>query len=312
MEWREILDGRELPVLMGVVNVTPDSFSDGGLFLAPNAAVEHGLRLAGEGAALLDVGGESTRPPAYGAAEDVPAEEEIRRVVPVVEALARQASVPIGVDTRKAAVARAALAAGASVVNDVTAFRNDPDSAAAAARAGAAVVLMHMRGTDPRTMQNDLSYSAPVEEIAIHLSDAARRARAAGIPDGRIAIDPGLGFGKSAAHNLLLIARLARFLALGFPLLVGASRKGFTAKYSGVPPDAPPRLRLAGSLACAAAAAERGVSVLRVHEVAATARFLEARRAGIAGPDAAEAAGASRDAYGAMEAALEGCAAQPG
>jgi len=305
VEWRDVLEGRDLPILMGIVNVTPDSFSDGGLFLDPGAAVDHGLRLADEGAAILDVGGESTRPPAYGTAEEVSPEEEIRRVLPVVEGLARRTSRPVSIDTLNASVAGAAIAAGASIVNDVTALRHDPESAAVAARAGAAVVLMHMRGTDPRTMQNDLLYSDPIEEIAIHLSDAAARARAAGIPDGRIAVDPGLGFGKSAAHNLLLIARLARFLELGYPVVVGASRKGFTARYSGVSRDSPARMRLAGSLACAAAAAERGASILRVHDVAATADFLAARGSGIAGPEAAAAAGASRAAYVAMEAALD-------
>lgn len=295
---------------MGIVNVTPDSFSDGGLFLAPDAAVDHGLRLAEEGAAILDVGGESTRPPVYGAAREVSGDEEIRRVVPVVEALRRGTAVPVSVDTLKARVARAALSAGASILNDVTALRHDPESAAVAADAGAAVVLMHMRGTDPRTMQNDLFYSAPIDEIAVHLSDAAARARAAGIPDERIALDPGLGFGKSAAHNLLLVARLARFSEPGFPVVVGASRKGFTARYSGVPREAPPRLRLAGSLACAAAAAERGASVLRVHDVGATARFLAALRAGSPGSDAAAEAGASREAYAAMEAAIAASAAE--
>jgi len=304
VEWRGILDNRPLPILMGIVNVTPDSFSDGGSYPSVEAAVEHGLRLAQEGAAILDVGGESTRPPVYGAAAEVSAAEEIGRVVPVVEALAGRAGVPVSIDTRKAAVARAALAAGASIVNDVTALRHDPGSGAAAADAGALVVLMHMRGTDPRTMQNDLSYSAPIEEIAVHLSDAAARAQAAGIPAGRIALDPGLGFGKSAAHNLLLIARLRRFCELGFPIVVGASRKGFTARYSGLPADAPPRLRLAGSLAAAAEAAARGASVVRVHDVAATRRFFETLRAGAPGPEAAAKAGASPEAYAQMETAL--------
>jgi dihydropteroate synthase len=304
MVWRDVLDGRELPVLMGVVNVTPDSFSDGGLFLAPDAAVEHGLRLADEGAALLDVGGESTRPPAYGAAEDVSPEREIERVVTVIEALARRSGVPVSIDTRKSAVARAAIAAGASIVNDVTAMRFDPAMAGAAARAGAAAVLMHMRGTDPRTMQNDLAYAEPIAEIAVHLRDAASRAEAAGMARARIAIDPGLGFGKSASHSLLLVARLRAFSALGFPLVVGASRKGFTARFSGVPSDAPPRQRLAGSLACAAAAAERGAAVLRVHDVGETARFLAALRRGEPATAAADAVGASPDAFATMAGAI--------
>ena len=305
MEWREVLAGRELPVLMGVVNVTPDSFSDGGLYLSPEAAVEHGLRLAAEGAAILDVGGESTRPPVYGEATEVPIAEEIRRVVPVIEALVRRTGVPVSIDTRKAAVAEAALAAGASIVNDVTAMRFDPPIAAAASRSGAAVVLMHMRGTDPRTMQNDVAYAEPVAEIVVHLRDAAARAKGAGIAPARIAVDPGLGFGKSAAHNLLLVARVASFRALGFPVVLGASRKGFTARFSGIPPSAPAGERLAGSLACAAAAARGGASVLRVHDAAPTARFLAAFRAGTPGTEAAAAAGASPDAYARMEEALE-------
>ncbi len=304
MEWREVLEGRELPILMGVVNVTPDSFSDGGLFLPPEAAIEHGLRLAAEGAAILDVGGESTRPPAYGAAEEVSPGREIDRVVPVIDALARRSGVPVSIDTRKSAVARAAIAAGASIVNDVTALRFDPAVADVAARSGTAVVLMHMRGTDPRTMQNDLAYAEPIAEIAVHLRDAAARAEAAGMAPARIAVDPGLGFGKSAAHSLLLVARLRAFAALGFPLVVGASRKGFTARFSGVPSDAPPRQRLAGSLACAAAAAGRGAAVLRVHDVGETARFLAALRGGTPEPEAAQAAGASPDAFATMAGAI--------
>jgi dihydropteroate synthase len=183
-------------------------------------------------------------------------------------------------------------------------MRFDPAVADVVARSGAAVVLMHMRGTDPRTMQNDLAYAEPIAEIAVHLRDAASRAEAAGMARARIAIDPGLGFGKSASHSLLLVARIRAFAALGFPLVVGASRKGFTARFSGVPSDAPPRQRLAGSLACAAAAAERGAAVLRVHDVAETARFLAALRGGTPAPEAAEAAGASPDAFATMAAAI--------
>ena len=304
MEWRAILAGREIPVLMGIVNVTPDSFSDGGLFLSPAAAIDHGLRLAGEGAAILDVGGESTRPRAYGEAEEVPHEREIERVVPVIEALARRSAIPVSVDTRKGAVVRAALAAGASIVNDVTALRYDPAVGEAAAGADAAVVLMHMRGTDPRTMQDNVAYADPIGDVAGRLAEAAERAEAAGIGQGRIALDPGLGFGKSAAHSLLLVARLRALAGSGFPVVVGASRKGFTARFSGVSADAPFRDRLAGSLACAAASAAGGAAVLRVHDVAATSRFLAALRSGTPGPEAAAAAGADPDAYARMEAAL--------
>jgi dihydropteroate synthase len=288
---------------MGIVNVTPDSFSDGGLFLSPDAAIAHGLRLADEGASILDVGGESTRPPVYGAAQEVSPDREVARVVPVVEGLAR-CGVPISIDTRKSAVARAAIGAGAAIVNDVTAFRYDPESAAVAARSGAAVVLAHMRGTDPRSMQDDLSYADPIGDVAAALHEAAGRAVAAGVAPPRIAVDPGLGFGKSAPHNLRILARLDAFSALGFPLVVGASRKGFTARFSGVPAGAPPQERLAGSLACAAAAAARGAAVLRVHDVGATLRFLSAMRGGAPGAEAAAGAGASPDAYARMNEAL--------
>jgi dihydropteroate synthase len=241
MDWSTFLAGRPLPAVMGIVNVTPDSFSDGGRYLSVDAAVDHGIRLAEEGADLLDVGGESTRPAAYGTAETVDAAEEIRRVAPVIEGLAAGTPVPISIDTRKARVARSALGAGATIVNDVTAFRYDPEMAPVTAAAGAAVILMHMRGTDPPTMQDDLAYDDLFGEIADGLSAAATGALGSGIPASRIAIDPGLGFGKSAAQNLLLVARLAALRRLGWPLAVGASRKGFVARYSGLDPGRRPR-----------------------------------------------------------------------
>jgi len=247
----------------------------------------------------------------YGDAEPVEAAEEIRRVVPVIEALARQTTVPLSIDTRKSEVARAALAAGASIVNDVTALRYDPEVARVAAGAGAAVILMHMRGTDPRRMQDDLAYGDPIREIADALSGAAASARAAGIEATRIAIDPGLGFGKSPAHSLLLVARLSAFARLGWPVVVGASRKGFVARFSGLSPVAAPSDRLAGSLACVATARDQGGAVVRVHEVAATARFLRALARGAAGPVAAAEAGASPEAYATMASALRGAAGEP-
>jgi dihydropteroate synthase len=289
---------------MGIVNVTPDSFSDGGRYLSPDDAVDHGRRLVDEGADLIDVGGESTRPPAYGPADPVDAPEEIRRIVPVVERLAAGVSVPISVDTRKASVARAALAAGASIVNDVTALRYDPEMGPAAAAAGAAVILMHMRGTDPATMQDDLAYDDLFGEIAGALSAAAAAAVACGIPDSRIAVDPGLGFGKTPAQNLRLLARLAFLRRPGRPVAVGASRKGFVARYSELPPGTPPAERLAGSLACAEAAAGQGAAILRVHDVAPTVRFLAALRRGGDGAAAASAAGASPGPYERMRDAL--------
>lgn len=304
MDWPSLLAGRSLPALMGIVNVTPDSFSDGGHFFDPGAAVDHALRLEAEGADILDIGGESTRPPAYGLADPVDTREEIRRVVPVIERIAEAARVPISVDTRKAEVASAALGAGASIVNDVTALGHDPAMASTAARAGAAVILMHMRGTDPRTMQDDLAYGDLLAEIGGALSAAAGRAIASGIPATRIAIDPGLGFGKSAGQSLRLVARLSALLRLGYPVVLGASRKGFVARYSGIPPDAPPAERLAGSLACAEAARAQGAAVVRVHDVGATARFLEARRNGSRQTEAASWAGASSEAYRRMRDAI--------
>jgi len=257
------------PRLMGIVNVTPDSFSDGGLWDDAGRAVEHGLRLADEGADLLDVGGESTRP---GAAPVTP-EEEARRVLPVIRELARRAGVPVSVDTRRAAVAREALDAGAVMVNDVTAL-GDPDMAPLVAAAGAACALMHMRG-DPETMQDDPRYDDPVDEIHRWLGERAAAAMAAGIAPERLLVDPGIGFGKRVEDNTALIRRLGEFHSLGLPLLLGASRKSFLGALMDEPD---PQRRLEGSLAAAARAVEQDVHVLRVHDVAATRRFLAAWR----------------------------------
>ena len=244
---------------MGILNVTPDSFSDGGRWRTTEDAVQQGLALVAEGADILDIGGESTRP---GAAE-VPADEELQRVVPVIEALARQTPVPISVDTRKSAVARAALAAGASIVNDVTAL-GDPEMAAVVREAGAGVVLMHMRGT-PETMQRAPQYTDVVEEVRACLAARIEAALAAGIGRGQILIDPGIGFGKTTAHNLALLGALEKFAELA-PVLVGASRKRFIGEITGAPMDG----RLAGSLTVAVWSVMRGAAVLRVHDVAAT------------------------------------------
>ena len=279
MDWPSLLSNRPLPLIMGIVNVTPDSFSDGGRFLSPDAAVEHGARLAAEGAAILDVGGESTRPPRYGLAEEVPVSEEIRRVVPVIERLSKSADIPISIDTRKAAVARAAIAAGAAIINDVTAMRHDPEMAPLAASAAACVVLMHMRGTDPRGMQTDLVYDDLLGEVRGFLADAAARALRDGVASERIALDPGLGFSKGAAQSLALLGKIASLTDLGFPVAVGASRKNFVHVYSGSAEDCPPSDRLPGSLACAAFAARQGASIVRVHDVADTAAFLKMSRA---------------------------------
>lgn len=244
--------------LMGVVNVTPDSFSDGGLYLDPGAAIAHGRELAEQGAAILDVGGESTRP----GAEEVPVEEELRRVVPVVEGLAG-GEAAISVDTSKAAVAAAALDAGARIVNDVTALRGDPEMAALCAERGATVVLMHMLGT-PRTMQEDPRYDDVVDEVRAFLAARVEAAVAAGVEEERIWVDPGIGFGKTAAHNLELLRRLGELRELGRPLAIGTSRKSFIGRLDGSPADE----RLGGTIASSVWAAAEGADVLRVHDVA--------------------------------------------
>ena len=245
--------------LMGVVNVTPDSFSDGGLYLEPDAAIAHGRRLADEGAAILDIGGESTRP---GAAE-VTAEEELRRVIGVIEGLA-ELPVQISVDTSKAVVAEAGLGAGAKMVNDVTALRGDPELAGLIAGAGADCCLMHMLGT-PRTMQDDPRYDDVVSEVKSFLEERAAFAVAAGIAEERILIDPGIGFGKTGAHNLELLRRLNELTELGFPLMIGTSRKSFLGRLTG---RTEPVDRLAATVASCVMAYERGASVFRVHDVA--------------------------------------------
>lgn len=260
------------PRLLGIVNVTPDSFSDGGRFLAPERAVEHGLVLLAEGADALDLGAESTRPGGgvYGAgARTVPADQELERLLPVLAGLRRETARPICVDTRKAAVARAALAAGADLINDVSAL-GDPDMAAVVAAAGCPVVLMHSRGELP-DMQRDIQFTDVVAEVAAELDDAAARATSAGIAPEKVIVDPGLGFGKTAAQNLALLWGLPVLVERGRPVLVGASRKSFLGAVTGQPPAE----RLEGSLAAAAWAARGGAAILRVHDVAATRRFLD-------------------------------------
>ena len=227
MTWRtnrRTFDLTKRGVIMGVINVTPDSFSDGGNFASVHAAVDHGLRLVDEGAEILDIGGESTRP----GAAPVSADEELRRVIPVMEGLAAKTTAALSIDTSKASVARAAVAAGAEIINDVTALRGDDDMARVAAEKNVAVVLMHMHGT-PRTMQQDPCYDDVVSEVAGHLVQRIAAARAAGIETDRIAVDPGIGFGKTVGHNLQLIAGLRSFAALGHPVLLGVSRKSFLA-----------------------------------------------------------------------------------
>jgi dihydropteroate synthase len=277
------LDLSEAPAVMGVVNITPDSFSDGGLYFDRERAVERALELYEEGAAIVDVGGESTRPATYGAASEVAVEEELSRVVPVITAIRRATDSPISIDTRKAEVARAALEAGADGVNDVSALRHDPQMAAVVARAGAGLILMHMRGDDPRRMQEDVTYAHPIADIAQALATAANAALEAGLSAEGIAIDPGLGFGKSPEGNLLLLRYLSALRSLGFPVVVGASRKAFVRRFSGVPENSSAADRLPGSLAAAAAAAAAGAAIVRVHDVGETVRFLRMARA-IASP----------------------------
>jgi len=280
------LDFSAGPAVMGVVNVTPDSFSDGGVHFDRGRAVEAALRMLEQGAAIVDVGGESTRPSSYGEARELPAAEEIGRVVPVIAGIREHSHAPLSVDTRKAAVAREALAAGADLVNDVSALRFDPAMAATIAEAGAGAILMHMKGIDPRTMQDDVTYAHPLADVAAFLQDAAERAAVAGLGPDAVAIDPGLGFGKSAEGNLVLLRHLSAFASLGLPVAVGASRKAFVRRFSGLSDEASPADRLPGSLAALSAAARGGARIVRVHDVPESVRFL--RMAGaIAGAAAA-------------------------
>ncbi len=252
------------PLVMGILNVTPDSFSDGGRLADCDAAVAHGLDLVAAGADILDIGGESTRP----GATPVPVDEECRRVVPVIRELSRQCDRPLSVDTRKAAVAAAALEAGAVIVNDIQAG-GDPEMAATVRRAGAGWVLMHMQGA-PATMQQAPHYADVVAEVLSALQGRVAAAMAAGVPAACLAIDPGIGFGKTTAHNLELLAALTRFVALGHPVLVGLSRKRFIGELTGAAVDQ----RLAGSLAGLLWCAQQGVQILRVHDVGASCQAL--------------------------------------
>jgi len=247
------------PLLMGIVNVTPDSFSDGGEFFGSEAAIEHGLKLLGEGAAILDIGGESTRP--Y--STPVTAQQELSRVLPVLDALHRaRPDAILSIDTSKAAVAHAAIAAGAEIINDVTGLTGDPEMSAVAKESQAGVCAMHMQGT-PQTMQNNPTYTDIVAEIHDYLRQRRDALLAAGIERDRICLDPGVGFGKTHEHNVTLMANCHQFHDLGQPLLVGHSRKGFIGKLLG-DKEAP---RLFGTLGSALALAIQGVQIIRVHDV---------------------------------------------
>jgi len=261
---------------MGIVNVTPDSFSDGGLWLDATAAIDHGRELAGEGAAILDVGGESTRP----GSDPVPADEELRRVVPVLEGLAGLEGVQLSIDTTKRAVAEQALAAGATLVNDVSALRFDPELAGLCADAGCDLCLMHMLG-EPRTMQVDPRYDEVVSDVKAFLEERLALAVREGVPEERVLLDPGIGFGKTTEHNLELLRRLDELVAIGRPIVVGTSRKSFLGRLTGVDEAS---ARVAGTVATNVLALERGATVFRVHDVAPNVEALAVAAATVRRP----------------------------
>ena len=254
------------PLIMGIVNVTPDSFSDGGQHATPAAAVAHALALAAEGADLLDIGGESTRPGAPAVSES----EELARVIPVIEQLAGQTDAALSIDTQKPAVAEAALAAGAVIINDIAANRTDPQMWQIAVAARAGYVAMHMQGT-PRSLQDSPAYTDVTAEVRAFFNERLERFTEAGLDAEQVLFDPGIGFGKTVEHNLALLAGLERFTNMKRPLLVGASRKSFIGRLT----EAAVEDRLAGSLACACRAAEAGAAVIRVHDVKETNQALQ-------------------------------------
>ena len=253
------------PRLMGVVNVTPDSFSDGGDFLDPAQAIQHGLQMSADGADILDVGGESTRP----GSAPISIDEELARVLPVIKGLASEGKL-VSVDTRHAEVMRQAIAAGARIVNDVTALTNDADSIEVCANAGVDVVIMHMQG-DPQTMQNNPTYHDASADIMAYLRGRVGVMEQSGIARHKIAVDPGIGFGKNLDHNLRVLSKLSDYDGLGLPVLLGVSRKSFITK---IDRDVPPKERIAGSIAAAIAGYTRGVRLFRVHDVAETRQAL--------------------------------------
>lgn len=253
------------PLIMGILNVTPDSFSDGGEFLGAERAVEHGLQMASDGAAIIDIGGESTRP----GSEPVPTCEQIERVVPVIEALRERTDVPISIDTKDAEVGKAALDAGASIINDITALSEDRMAQSAAER-DVPVILMHMLGT-PETMQVEPKYDDVVRDVLAYLLERAKRAEQFGIRRENILIDPGIGFGKTLQHNLALLRNIDKFVESGYRVLVGTSRKSFIGKITG---QEDPAKRIFGTAATVALCAAAGVSIIRVHDVAEMAEVI--------------------------------------
>ena len=278
---RKLLLG-ERTLIMGVLNITPDSFSDGGDYLDSSAAVARGFQLQNDGADVLDVGGESTRP----GAAPVSTEEELRRILPVIQALRGKLRIPMSVDTRNASVAEAALAAGAEIINDVSGLRNDPRLGQVVRRAHAAVILMHMRGT-PQTMQRGPFARDIIRDVASGLRQALARAKRAGIPRGKLLLDPGIGFGKSHEQNFEILARLPEFARLGCPLVIGTSRKAFLGKALAKPGEAaaPPGERLLGTASTVTAAILGGAHIVRVHDVAEMARVARVADAVVHGSD---------------------------
>jgi dihydropteroate synthase len=265
LQWmRHSLDFSEKTAVMGILNVTPDSFSDGGRFFDPALAVERALRMVEDGADIIDIGGESTRP----GAEPVTEAEELRRVIPVIEAIAGKVGVPVSIDTYKATVASIAIEAGASLVNDISGLKLDPQMAEVVAAAGVPVVLMHIKGS-PRDMQAAPVYEDLLGEVEAYLRDSVRIAENAGIDPSLIIIDPGIGFGKTFRHNLLILKNLSRFREFGMPLLVGVSRKAFIGDILG---GAGPNERLEGTAATVAIAVMNGADIVRVHDVKEMAR----------------------------------------
>jgi len=265
LTWRSFdFDFSQRTYIMGILNITPDSFSDGGLFFDKEAAVEQALRMQEDGADIIDIGGESTRP----GAEKVSVQEEIKRVVPVIKAIARRVNLPISIDTYKSAVAEAALKAGASMVNDISGLRFDPKMAKVAAKHKVPVVIMHIKGT-PVNMQKNPSYESLIPEIADYLYEGIVIAREAGIPDDMIILDPGIGFGKTVAHNLEIIKSLNEFAGFEKPILLGHSRKSFIGKILG---DLSVSERLEGTAAAAAIGIFNGANIIRVHDVAEMSR----------------------------------------
>lgn len=262
---RQALDVQQ-PRIMGILNITPDSFSDGGKFMSVDGAVTYALRMIDEGADIIDIGGESTRP----GAQPVRAEEEIRRVAPVIEAIRRQSDIPISIDTYRSATAEAALSAGADMINDISALRFDSDMARLAAERRVPVVLMHMQG-DPKTMQSHPTYDDCVREIAAFFAERIQCATAAGIKRSKLILDPGIGFGKRPEDNLAILARLDEFICFHLPLLVGASRKSFIGI---VDATAAADQRLGGSVAAAVIAVMNGANIVRVHDVRETVQAI--------------------------------------